>query len=375
MKVLVLCAFLVLGSFVPAHAEIAHYSPGLPNLRDFFLPQDTGFYISTYNSYYHAERFRDQRGNTSQLGVVERRTKEVRYIDPNIDFYTMSLPMLWTSKNLLGKFFPGVDYGFLIAPSFSNSSITDASLPTDDRKEDELSSQFGFADLYVQPLWMGAAPSMNWTWSLSWGFYAPTGKYDTQPATVAGFDFRAPSLSNIGFGFWTNQFRGAVLWSPFAKEGAVNPGPGFTLATTYEINGEKDGLHFTPGDQLTLNWGVSEYLPLYIQKGLLLELGAGGYDSWQVTSDDGNGRVNGYRDEVHAAGIELGVSQVPSLLTATLHYMYEYAAEDRLTGHTINLSLTYHFGGPADQQTWEANMAAARAASIQKDLPADGRER
>jgi Putative MetA-pathway of phenol degradation len=90
-----------------------------------------------------------------------------------------------------------------------------------------------------------------------------------------------------GFGFWTHQFQGAVTWYPM-----TNKGTAVVIALTYETNGKKEDFDLTPGDNLTLNWGISQFLPLKKDMSLLLEVGPAGYDTWQITHDTGSAATN-----------------------------------------------------------------------------------
>ena len=74
-------------------------------------------------------------------------------------------------------------------------------------------------------------------------------------------------------------------------------------ALTYEIHTEKEDFDLTPGQNLTWNWGISQFLPLRKDQTLLLEAGVTGYSSWQITDDSGSDpRNTGVRDQVHAVG-------------------------------------------------------------------------
>jgi len=57
----------------------------------------------------------------------------------------------------------------------------------------------------------------------------------------------------------------------------TNKATAVVAALTYELNGEKQGFDLTPGDNLTLSWGLSQLLPLKKDMSLLLEIGPAGY--------------------------------------------------------------------------------------------------
>ena len=324
----------VLGSGAEA-GEYSHYAPGAANLRDYLMPRDSGFYLSSYNFYYQSGRLNDGGGAEIPWPNSDR------YAD--VDIYMTSIPLLLVQKQVLKRYVPilkdgNLDYGFLISPTFGNTSLSStATIDGDDLQP--FDSQFGFADLYVQPLWLGFAPTSEeykdlFQLSFLWGFYAPTGKYDTEEYGTT----RVADPDNIGAGFWTNQFRGALQLNPWKETG-----PGFILATTYEISSEKEDVHVTPGDQLTLNYGYSQFLPAKYGN-WYVEFGPAGYSSWQVSNDSGRGRATDLeKDEVHAAGFQIGLTEVQCLSVLNFRYFYEYAAEDRFQGHVIGLSFTFLF--------------------------------
>jgi hypothetical protein len=185
-------------------------------------------------------------------------------------------------------------------------------------------------------LWLGW-PLKHWDFSLAYGFYAPTGKYDvdTREFPALGLTLKSPAADNVGLGFWTHQFQGGVAWYPWEHKATA-----VAAALTYEIHHEKEDLDITPGSHLTLNWGASQYLPLTREANLLLEAGPTGYSQWQLTDDRGSDAANGdVHDQVHAAGAQVGLTYVPWSANVNVRYLYEFAAEDRFQGHTLSLSL------------------------------------
>jgi hypothetical protein len=115
-------------------------------------------------------------------------------------------------------------------------------------------------------------------------------------------------------------------------------------ALTYQINTEKRDLDITPGDHLTLNWGISEYLPLMKNNSLLLELGPAGYDDWQITDDTGGSAASdSSRARVHAVGGQIGLTYVPWNAALNFHGYHEYSATSRLQGSAFDLSLVIKF--------------------------------
>ena len=106
------------------------------------------------------------------------------------------------------------------------------------------------------------------------------------------------------------------------------------------MNGKKEDFDITPGSHLTLNWGVSQYLPITKDQKLLMEVGLTGYDQWKLTEDTGNDARNGdVLDEVHAVGRQLGLTYTPWNLAVTLRYDHEYASVARFQGQVLVFSI------------------------------------
>jgi hypothetical protein len=157
-------------------------------------------------------------------------------------------------------------------------------------------------------------------------------------AAIVG-QITAEATDNIGLGFWEHQIQGAVSWYPWTdKRMAVS------AALTYGIPRDKEDFDLTPGQDLTLNWGISQYLPLRKDQTLLLEVGAMGYDSWQLTNDTGSDASNpGVHDDVHAVGLQLGLTFVPQVSTLNFLGLYEFAAENRFQGASISVNVAKEF--------------------------------
>jgi len=334
-KTFLTAVMLLAGAGAAAASEIGHYAGGLVNIRDFFVPEP-GYYGILYNYYYQTGRLNDRNGNErSSVNVSPGPGPGVTIdIDPDVDVYVLAPALAWvTPWKILGA-----RYGAMIVPAFSNASIG-ASLSTQTGSGvDPETGQFGVGDLYVQPLWLGW-PLEHWDLALGWGFYAPTGNYDTETATfpVIG-TIRVEDGDNIGLGFWSNQFQGAAAWYPW-----TNKATAVTAALTYEVHGEKEDFHLTPGNDITLNWGISQFLPLTRDQKWLVEVGPAGYDTWQTTEDSGRNAKDDALDQVHGVGFQSGITSVALLGSLNFHYFYEVASEDRFQGHVFGLSIAKKF--------------------------------
>jgi hypothetical protein len=334
---LIRATIIVLAAAVGVHAgEIGHYNGGVLNLRDFFVPPEPGFYGALYNYYYTTDQLNGKNGNAiEQITVTPPGggPGTTLDLDVNVDIYVVSPTMIWVPdwKPL------GARCGILAAPTFANASVGAALSRASNAGLGTSGSSWGVGDLLVQPLWLDWSRK-HWDFGLSYGFYAPVGKYDTDTVTVPDVGpVRVESSDNIGYGFWTHQFQGAVAWYPMENKATA-----VTAALTHEINSKKEDFDLTPGNTLTLNWGISQYLPLKKDNSLLLEIGPAGYNSWQVSEDSGSD-ANSIKDQVHGVGGQIGITYAPWSLVVNFHAFYEYAAEDRFQGQSYGISLAKKF--------------------------------
>jgi len=340
-KQTLLPAMMALAAVLAAPAaqagEVGHFMPGVPSIRDYVVPEP-GFYTALMNYWYMSDRINDAGGNRQGNITISPGPGPGLTLDPDIDveIFATSPTFIWVSDwKVLGA-----SYAAYVAPSFANASISGSlSTATGRGVAGTHESDIGFGDLFVQPLWLGWNKK-HVDFALGYGFYAPTGRYGTQNVTlpVVG-TFKTEALDNIGLGFWTNQFQSAVSWYPWEDKRMAVSG-----VLTYETHGEKKDFDFTPGDNLTLNWGVSQFLPLTKSQKLLLEVGPMGYSSWQVTDDKGSDARNpGVHDEVHAVGCQVGLTYVPWMLSINFRYLNEFAARDRFQGQSFGLNIAKKF--------------------------------
>jgi hypothetical protein len=216
----------------------------------------------------------------------------------------------------------GADYGLIATLPFGGPSIQAALALRPELGIEADESAFGLQDLYIQPLWLG------WHWpnadlNVAYGFYAPSGR------------FEQGDPGNLGLGFWTHQFQlGGAYY--FLKRATA-----MVMAMTYEIHHNKDGVDIRPGSHLSLNYGVSQFLPAGPG---LLEVGVLGYSQWQVTDDNGaDARNPDVHDQLHGIGAQLGYAIPKWHLAFATKYLYEYYAEDRFRGHALTWSVAYQF--------------------------------
>ncbi|MGH8480003.1 MAG: SphA family protein [Gammaproteobacteria bacterium] len=309
--------------------ELGHYAPGLMNIRDFFVPEP-GFYYAQYNYFYSTGTLKNRNGDEvkSLTGTGPLGTTTVS-LDVDVDVFVLAPAFLWVSPwKMLGA-----RYGTIITPTFADGSTqVSLSVARSGRFLDrgfsrnlEADTGFGVGDLFVQPVWLGWS-GKHYDVSAAYGFYAPAGE------------------DNIGLGFWTHQLQAAGAWHPFENRGTA-----VTVAGTYEIHHEMEDRDLTPGERFSLNWGVSQYLPLTKDQTWLAEIGASGYSQWQVVKDSGsdvpqilNAQLNA-KDKVHAAGIQAGLTFVPWKAALTFRYQWEFDAEARFEGNNLVVTLAKGF--------------------------------
>ena len=148
----------------------------------------------------------------------------------------------------------GGNYGAVVVPSFANVGLE---IPRLDVDQD----QFAFGDLYVVPFQLG------WHWertdlTTSYGFFAPTGKYE------------AGANDNIGLGMWSHEFSvGVTHYLDAAKTWHV------ATSAFYEVHTKKRDTDIRIGDWLILEGGIGKDFGFASGS----SLGAAYYALWQTT--------------------------------------------------------------------------------------------
>lgn len=328
-------ALLACALSVSARAgQLAHYAPGTVNIRDSLLPEP-GTYLQLYVPFSHAGEFHDAQGNAVHAITIDPGGSRPALVDVNVNanVLTVAPSIQWIAPRKI----LGARYGAVIAPSFGNSNVsTAADGETGAGSSSAGSTALSAGDLFVEPLWLGW-PLEHWEFSVSYGVYAPTGKYNVQTTSVQDLqgrtvNLRDPTSDSVGLGFWEHQFQGAAAWYPRADKRTA-----FCLTGTYEINGNKRFEDLTPGSYFTLNWGVSRYLELKGER-LMLEIGPAGYLSWQTAHDRGGDAQFTALTSVAAAGLQTGLAYAPWGAFLDFQYSREFLAKARIQGETYTLS-------------------------------------
>lgn len=329
-RALSLCAVLSAAAALPARASVpGHYLPVVLNIRDYYLP-DTGVYAGLYVPYYHAGEVHNASGDDVQSLTVHTKLGPANLgVGASVDAVALAPTVVWaTDLELIGA-----RYGGLLAPTFANANQaaeleTQTQLGASGRR-----SQFALGDLFVEPVWLDwkKAPFEA---SLSYGLYAPTGKFNVKSTTLPnGAETRGPVAGSTGFGYWESQFQGSGAWYPWEdKRTAVS------LSATYEIPGKQRNLDVSPGSYFSLVWGASQYLPL-VDKSTLLEVGPVVFGQWQLNRDSGDDVRFDALSRALGAGLQLGVTSVPKHAAFNVRYINEFRANARFQGQLLSASL------------------------------------
>jgi len=321
-----------------AYAQTDHYVPGSFNIRDFALP-DPGFYGGLYNYGYLTDGLKDAGGNQVSSVTITGpggRVSTTINVNVSVNLYALAPVFIWVPKK---KIF-GAKYGLMLNPSFANASLSALLQRAEGAGVGGNAGQFNIGDTYVAPLWL------DWTGKhydaiANVGFYIPTGKYNitTLNVPVVG-PVRVASPDNVGLGFWENQVQSGLYLYPWADRRMA-----IENAMTWEVDQRKRGFDLTPGQFLTWNWGVSQYLPLKKDHSLLAEIGPAGYGNFQVSDDTGTDARNpGVHEKVYAAGIQIGVTLPKQMMVLNFHWFHEFDAVDRFQGNAFGLSFVARLG-------------------------------
>lgn len=352
---------LLISAIFPAQSYAGnqgHYV-SFSNVRDMVQPPE-GFYATWYDLYYHADDYKDADGNSigniSRTGTVTTdRTlnfgggRDIPItltgtveadIDVQIDMMIHAPYFAWVPEGV-EKW--GWHYGIIVSPSFGYARI-DADI--DARANGTLSigqlvnvpiagaqsfeiedSKYGFGDTFVAPVWL-SRHGKRYDAQLVYGFYAPTGSYSED------------DIANIGMGFWTHAWgANGLYYLNDIKATAL------MFAYTYELHSHKYDKDVKPGQNVTLEYGISQYLHERF------EIAAVGSSQWQITQDTGSAAANeGVKDRVNSVGGQFTLWLVKGKMTLTGRCSWEYAAVDRFEGLVSTLNLTWIFGEPIDKK-------------------------
>lgn len=202
----------------------------------------------------------------------------------------------------------GANYGFVIAPSFANADLEFPRLDVD-------VDQFGLGDLYVVPIQLGWHFTSTDLIS-SYGFFAPTGRYE------------AGANDNIGLGMWSHELSvGATQYLDSAGTWSI------ALTGFYEMHTTKKDVDIRAGDWLVFKGGVGKAVSEVVT------LGVAGYALWQTTDATGAD----VPDELRGRKItSYGIGSELDLLGGgiTFRVLWEFGVRNSLQGFIAGLTGT-----------------------------------
>jgi hypothetical protein len=293
--------FVALASF-PGKAfgaESARYPYAILGVRGATVPSP-GFYYTTDEIWYHADKTTDKNGDPLDL-------------DFKIDAVTSLQRFLYVSD------FPekaiGAQYGaYLVTPLYYNS-VKMGKLGVDDER-------YRVGDLMFCPLLLEWHKN-RFDIGIAYDLFIPTGDFDRSEAATAGAEYWTHMFSVGGTGYLDKE----KTWT-------------FSMIARYETSHERKGTDYTAGDQFHIEWGAAKFIPKW-----KLDVGLSGYASWQITDDTGRGvwwdrRVH---DRVFAAGPEVKWHINPGCFSVALRYHKEFGARDHMEGHITTLNLSKKF--------------------------------
>lgn len=202
--------------------------------------------------------------------------------------------------------------------------IANNSLTSDD--QGALSGGGGFGDSYYQPLilaWQKKHADLR----TAYGFLAPTGRFDST------------SNNNVGSGYWTNA---ASAGETFYL--TPNKGTAVSAFQMYEFHGTQQGTEIHPGQNVDLDYSVTQvFVPT---SGLRLQLGLVGYEQWQTTDKTGPTVTQAqsaalYR--VNALGFALNVMLPERRVSVGAKYFKEFSNKSTFQGYSLQISGTITF--------------------------------
>ena len=263
-----------------------HYPQGVEGIKGASLPPP-GFYVRDYNYFYWSDNFKAGPPNFDIFAYVQ--VPRFIYIS---DF------------KILGGFY-GAD---VLLP-----------LPYQELKAGGFNGyKFGLGDICVEPITISWHPK-QFDIAVGYAFWAPSGDYSpTDPVSP-------------GKGFWTQMLTAGATWYPDeAKTWSLS------LLNRYEFNQENSDTDITPGQYLTMEWGIAKTFRKTIDVGLV------GYYQVQTTKSTGWG-ASGAMPWVVGLGPEISMVCPKLGLITSIRYVYEIESYARPQGNMVNITLTKRF--------------------------------
>jgi len=192
-------------------------------------------------------------------------------------------------------------------------------------------SQFGVGDIEIEPLQL-SWHLKHFDFMAGYALWAPTGEYDKS------------SNVNLGDGLWTHMITLGGTWYPDKEHTWA-----VSVLNQFEFNSQQSGPRTSgspgggypsiievPCSVFTLEWGISKTVFKETDVGII------GYYQRQFT-DQTDATVIFSDSSAAGIGPELRSRISRWGLSASLRYAYEFLADNRPQGQTINLTLAKQF--------------------------------
>jgi len=296
LKLLVFAASIPLLLAPAIHAQqVGHYVEGATGLENGTAPPPGLFvgylaYVNPVNS------IKGSNGNT----VV---TPDIT-VAANFMEYAVT-----TDKKILGA-----NYGLMFILPAVNQRFTSNLFQTSVQAS-------GVSDLFFAPLVLGWDKG-NWTYTLNYGFYAPSGNFDPSQAL------------NPGLGFWEHQIQGGATWNIDQKK-LWNT----SLLTTWEINMSKTGLDITPGPMFTAEYSFGRRFFKYAGNA-----GVAGAIYHKLAADTGcciSPLIAGNLDRAFSIGPEVKFTDPFIHLGFDVRYEQQFGVLSRTSGKIFIIGITF----------------------------------
>lgn len=303
-----------------------HYVPGIWDIRDYATPPP-GFYVLDYNLFISGKKFFNSDGN--QVTEIVRQNSKTT-LDLDINGY-VNIPTFFYASSF--KILGGT-YLAAITPPYSTvnldlayDAIAKVFRDTITKEGSVTGNVSGFSDMTFLPFGISwASENMNLT--LAYSLVAPTGSY-----TPGG-------SNNVGLGYWTNMFQAFGYIYPMKIKGKSSMAMAIMTSITYEMNSKIKDVNVSPGNRLTVEYGISQYLSPRFEIGIM-----GGYN-FQITDDTGADVWwdPSAHDQLGYVSFQIGAWPVADKLYTALKYNVDYGMKQRIKQHNFLLNIIYETG-------------------------------
>ncbi len=303
-----------------------HYIPGIWDIRDFATPAP-GFYVLDYNVFLSGKKFFDSEGN--QVTEIVRSNSKTT-LDLDLNGYVNVPTFFYASpfKILGGTYMAGITPPYsTVSSDVAYDAIAKVLRDTVTKSGSITGNVSGFSDMTFLPFGLSwASDILNLT--LEYSLVAPTGKY-----TPGGSD-------NVGLGYWTNTFQAFGYVYPMKIKGKTSQAMAIVTALTYEVNSKITGVNVSPGNRLTIEYGISQYLSP------LIEIGIMGGNNFQITNDKGSDVFwnPSVLDQLSYVSFQASGWPIANKLYTSIKYNVDYAMRQRIKEHMILLNIIYVTG-------------------------------